>query len=171
MKHKISTVGRSERKVEETSGWSWERPKVSRCVGRILEQEESDVIKWALSEARPEGNSYPPQLQSSSISRGRQIKLLTQYPLYSYNKDLVDDPSASYNQRLRTLHLSRFSSFCSVEREMGYFCFMLNNFCSSFAKRDMVSKMAYFNYSESRVWSEKIIKFFNTTLLELMYVC
>ena len=29
----------------------------------------------------------PLRLQSSSISRGRQIKLLTQYPLYPYNKD------------------------------------------------------------------------------------
>ena len=42
----------------------------------------------------------PLRLQSSSISRGRQIKLLTQYPLYPYNKD-----------KYASLPLSLFLSF------------------------------------------------------------
>lgn len=38
----------------------------------------------------PRRQRLPLQLQSSSISRGRQIKLLTQYPLYPYNKNKYD---------------------------------------------------------------------------------
>lgn len=41
----------------------------------------------------PRRQRLPLQLQSSSISRGRQIKLLTQYPLYPYNKNKYDRSS------------------------------------------------------------------------------
>lgn len=53
----------------------------------------------------PRRQQLPLELQSSSISRGRQIKLLTQYPLYPYNKNKYDLPGPSQGE-LQFLHRS-----------------------------------------------------------------
>lgn len=59
------------------------------------------------------------ELQSSSISRSRQIKLLTQYPVYSYIKD---DPSCPNNCLLQFLPASprnsaRYAVFLAKENQ------------------------------------------------------
>lgn len=62
----------------------------------------------------PRRQRLPLQLQSSSISRGRQIKLLTQYPLYPYNKNKYDRSSYPELSSPATISKSPFSLFSFV---------------------------------------------------------
>lgn len=93
-----------ERKIKDTKEDGGDGQQRCRCIERIRGTRGRRCNKASRERNTPRRLHLPLELQSSSISRGRQIKLLTQYPLYPYNKNKYD-PQSPNNRRLRFLHL------------------------------------------------------------------
>lgn len=92
---KIRKISKKEEEEEETNGREIKDRRggaKTRCRANRGTR-GSRCNKASRERNTPRRQRLPLQLQSSSISRGRQIKLLTQYPLYPYNKNKYDRSS------------------------------------------------------------------------------